>query len=85
MGLYRVEDVMPHMLYVAISSGAALLGAALLVVWMAIEVIGYGGALFCIALRRGWIVLPSGPRVRKARDIRWGVAVRAAGLRPRTS
>ena len=77
---------MLHMLYIATSVGAVLLGAALLVLWIAIEVIGYGGMLVCIAIRRGWIVLPSGSATsRKARDVRWGVAVRAAGLRPRTS
>jgi len=74
-----------HMLGLAISTGAVLLGAALLVLWIAIEVVGYGGLLFCVALRRGWLVLPSRSTSRKARDIRWGVAVRMAGLRPRTS
>ena len=78
---------MLHMVYVAIEVGAVVLGAALLILWIAIEVIGYGGVLFCIALRRGWIVLASGSTaVRKTRDVRrWGVVVRAAGLRPRTS
>lgn len=70
-----------HVLYVATCAVGMLLGAALLILWMAIEAIGYGGLLFCAALRRGWIVLPSAKAVRKARDIRWGVAVRAAGLR----
>jgi hypothetical protein len=77
---------MLHMLYIATCFGLALLGAALLILWMAIEVIGYGGMLVCIAIRRGWIVLPSAStRIRKTRDVRWGVAVRAAGMRPRTS
>ena len=75
---------MLHMLYIATSVGAVLLGAALLILWIAIEVIGFVGTAVCIAMRRGWIVLPS-PTTRKARDVRWGVAVRAAGLRPRTS
>jgi hypothetical protein len=74
-----------HMLYVAISGGAVLLGAALLVLWAAIEVVGYGGVVFCVAVRRGWLVRPSRSTSRKARDIRWGVAIRMAGLRPRTS
>ena len=76
---------MLHMLYVVTSVGVVVLGAALLALWMAIEAIGYGGLLFCIALRRGWIVLAPRPAARRSRDIRWGVAVRAAGLRPRTS
>jgi len=77
---------MLHMLYITTCFGAVLLGAALLILWIAIEVIGYGGILVCLAIRHGWIVLPSGStRIRKSRDVRWGVAVRAAGLRPRTS
>ena len=77
---------MLQMLYVTTCFGAVLLGAALLILWIAIEVIGFGGMLVCLAMRRGWIVLPSGStRTRKSRDVRWGVAVRAAGLRPRTS
>jgi hypothetical protein len=77
---------MLNALYLAMCGGAALFGGALLIAWVAIEAIGFGGASICLALRRGWLVLPSGPRrARKARDIRWGVAVRAAGMRPRTS
>ena len=74
-----------NMIYAAISGGAVLLGAAILVLWAAIEVVGYGGLVICVALRRGWLVLPSRSTSRKARDVRWGVAVRMAGLHPRTS
>ena len=77
---------MLHMLYLATFFPAVLVGAVLLALWLAIEVIGYGGMLVCIAILRGWIVPASGSRsIRKARDVRWGVVVRAAGLRPRTS
>ena len=62
-----------------------LLGGALLLLWVAFEVIGYGGLLFYIARDRGWIALSAGSKpVRKARHEpvpRWGLAVRAAGLR----
>jgi hypothetical protein len=76
---------MLNALYLAMSAATALLGGALLIVWVVIEASGFGGALICLALRRGWLVLPAGPRrVRKARDTRWGVAVRAAGLRSKT-
>jgi len=56
-----------------------LLGAVLLVAWIALELIGYGGLMFHAARSRGWftLVAPAKPR----RDIRWGVTVRAAGLR----
>jgi len=79
-------NVILHMVYIPTCSGLAVLGAALLILWAAIEIIGYGGMLVCIAIRRGRIVLPSGStRIRKTRDVRWGVAVRAAGMRPRTA
>ena len=56
-----------------------LLGALLLLAWTAFELIGYGGLLFYVARRHGWVTLfpPAKPR----RDVRWGVAVRAEGLR----
>jgi hypothetical protein len=56
-----------------------LVGAALLLLWAAIELIGYGGVLFHIVRRRHRfvVVAPSKP----ARDVRWGTTVRAAGLR----
>jgi len=56
-----------------------LLGAALLLLWVALEVIGYAGLLFHVARTQRWfaVLAPSKP----ARDIRWGVTVRAAGLR----
>ena len=57
------------------------LGAVLLIAWAAIEVIGFGGLLFRVALNQRWIVLQR--PVKPKRDIRWGTAVRAAGLRTR--
>jgi len=56
-----------------------LLGAVLLLAWTAFELIGYGGLLFSVARRHGWFTLfaPAKPR----RDIRWGIAIRAEGLR----
>ena len=56
-----------------------LLGAVLLLLWVALEVIGYGGLLISIARRQRWLAI-SAP-TRKTRDIRWGTAVRAEGLR----
>lgn len=57
----------------------ALLGAALLLLWVAIELIGYGGLLFYIVRRQQWFVVV--PPSKPARDVRWGITVRAAGLR----
>ena len=56
-----------------------LLGAVLLLAWTAFEPMGYGGLLFYVARSRGWLTqfAPAKPR----RDMRWGTAVRAAGLR----
>jgi hypothetical protein len=56
-------------------------GAALLFAWAAIEVIGYGGLLYRMALKQQWIALqrPAKP----ANDIRWGTVVRAAGFQVR--
>ena len=59
----------------------ALLGAVLLLLWMAIEVIGYVGLLFFIVRRQRWLVVSAASK--PARDIRWGTTVRAAGLRAR--
>jgi len=59
----------------------ALLGAVLLLLWTAFEVIGYGGLLFSIVRRQRWLVVSAAPK--RARDIRWGATVRAAGLRSR--
>jgi hypothetical protein len=56
----------------------ALLGAALLLAWAAVEVIGYVGFVLYLALKRGWIAFAAPPRPK--RDVRWGTAVRAAGL-----
>ena len=60
----KERDVMLQMLYVTTCFGAVLLGAALLILWIAIEVIGYGGMLsasrsvadgsFCRRVRRGF-------------------------------
>ena len=63
-----------------------LLGGALLLLWVAFEVIGYGGLLFFIARERGWIAELSrsktGRKARREESVpRWGLAVRAAGLR----
>ena len=58
-----------------------LLGAVLLLLWVAIEAIGYCGLLFSIVRRQRWLVVvtPATP----ARQIKWGISVRAAGLRSR--
>ena len=58
-----------------------LLGAVLLLLWTAFEVIGYGGLLFYIVRHQRWLVVSAAPK--PARDIRWGTTVRAAGLRAR--
>ena len=59
----------------------ALLGAVILVLWTAVEVIGYGGLLVYIVRRQRWFAVAVAPK--PARDIRWGTTVRAAGLRAR--
>ena len=58
-----------------------VLGAVLLLLWAAFEVIGCGGLLFHIVRRQRWLVVSAAPK--PARDIRWGTTVRAAGLRAR--
>jgi hypothetical protein len=58
-----------------------LLGAALLLLWVAVELIGYGGLLFYTARSQRWFVELT--RSKPARDDRWGTTVRAAGLRSR--
>jgi len=55
------------------------LGAALVLLWAAIEVIGYGGIALAILRRQRWVTFSSRPR--PARDIKWGATVRAAGIR----
>jgi hypothetical protein len=55
------------------------LGAALLLVWVAIEVIGYGGLAIVALRRQRWVSFASRPK--PARDIKWGATVRAAGIR----
>jgi len=62
-------------------AGEVLLGAALLLLWTAFEVIGYVGLLFYIVRHQRWLVVSAAPK--RARDIRWGATVRAAGLRSR--
>jgi hypothetical protein len=59
--------------------GEVLLGAVLLLAWTAIEVIGYVGLVFHVALKRGWIAFATPPPPQA----RWGKTVRAAGLRAR--
>ena len=44
--------------------GEALLGAALLLVWTAIEIIGYGGLLIVIVRRQRWLVVSAAPSRR---------------------
>jgi hypothetical protein len=56
-----------------------LLGAVLLLVWVAIEVVGYGGFAIAVLRNQRWLTLASASR--PARDIKWGAAVRAAGMR----
>ena len=58
-----------------------LLGAVLLLLWTAIEIVGYGGLLVAIVRHQRWFVPARAPK--PARDIRWGATVRAAGLRSR--
>jgi hypothetical protein len=55
------------------------LGAALVLLWAAIEVIGYGGIALAFMRRQQWVTFTW--RARPARDIKWGSTVRAAGLR----
>jgi hypothetical protein len=57
-----------------------LFGAVLLLLWAALEVIGYGGLLFSIVRNQRWFIVVSAPS-KPPRDIRWGITVRAAGLR----
>jgi hypothetical protein len=56
-----------------------LLGAALLLLWVAIEVVGYGGLALAVLRNQRWLTLA--PPKRRPRDITWGATVRAAGLR----
>jgi hypothetical protein len=65
----------------AVFLGEVALGAVILLLWCAIEAIGFGGWLLQIALNQRWIVLQR--PVKPARDIKWGTAVRAAGFRGR--
>jgi hypothetical protein len=56
-----------------------LLGAVLILAWVAIEVLGYCGLAIAILRNQRWLTLASTPK--PARDIKWGATVRAAGLR----
>ena len=57
-----------------------LLGAALLLLWVAIEVVGYCGLALAIVRSQRWLTLAA-PRTKPAKDIKWGATVRAAGMR----
>jgi hypothetical protein len=56
-----------------------VLGAALLLAWAAVEIIGYAGVLWRAAANQQWVAVRR--PVKPAHDIRWGTAVRAAGFR----
>ena len=58
-----------------------LLGVVLLLLWVAVEVIGYGGLLFSLVRSQRWLVVVTPPR--PVRTVKWGTTVRAAGLRSR--
>jgi hypothetical protein len=73
--LTQIATVLGH----AALIGEIALGAALLLVWVVIEVIGYGGAAIMLLRRQRWLTFASRPR--PARDIKWGATVRAAGIR----
>jgi hypothetical protein len=63
----------------AVLSCEIALGATLLLLWAAIEVIGYAGLAIAIVRRQRWVTFASRPA--PARDIKWGATVRAAGIR----
>jgi hypothetical protein len=73
--LTQIATVIGH----AALIGEMALGAALLLLWVAIEVIGYGGVAIMLLRRQRWLTFTSRPK--PARDIRWGSTVRAAGIR----
>ena len=61
--------------------GQLVLGAVLLTLWAAIEVIGYGGLVVSLLKRQRWVSFESKPKAKPMRDIKWGATVRAAGVR----
>jgi hypothetical protein len=73
--LTQIATVIGH----AALIGEIALGAALLLLWVAIEVIGYGGVAILLLRQQRWLTFASRPK--PARDIKWGATVRAAGLR----
>jgi len=61
--------------------GQLVLGAVLLILWVAVEVIGYGGLAVSLLKRQRWVSFESKPKAKPMRDIKWGATVRAAGVR----
>ena len=61
--------------------GQLVLGVVLFTLWVAIEVIGYGGLAVSLLKRQRWVSFESKPKAKPARDITWGATVRAAGVR----
>ena len=61
--------------------GQLVLGAVLFTLWVAIEVIGYGGLAVSLLKRQRWVSFASKPTMKPVRDIKWGATVRAAGVR----
>jgi hypothetical protein len=61
--------------------GQLVLGVILFTLWVAIEVIGYGGLVVGLLKRQRFVSLASTPKRRTSRDIKWGATVRAAGVR----
>ena len=61
--------------------GQLVLGVVLFTLWVAIEVIGYGGLAVSLLKRQRWVSFESKPKAKPVRDIKWGATVRAAGVR----
>ena len=61
--------------------GQLVLGAALFILWVAIEVVGYGGLVVSLLKRQRWVSFAAKPKAKPVRDIKWGATVRAAGVR----
>ena len=61
--------------------GQLVLGVVLFTLWVAIEVIGYGGLAVSLLKRQRWVSFESKPKAKPMRDIKWGATVRAAGVR----
>jgi hypothetical protein len=73
-----VSQMMTIVAEIALACEVAF-GALLLLLWVAIEVMGYAGLLLQTVRNQRWIVLQR--PVKPTRDIKWGTSVRAAGLR----